>query len=76
MNTRPRSARARELLTALKPALLAALARTADPESAFARFDTLLHGLPAGVQLFSLLKANPWLLDVLAEVCGGAPRLA
>lgn len=71
-----RSARARELLTALKPALLAALARTADPDSAFARFDTLLHGLPAGVQLFSLLKANPWLLDVLAEVCGGAPRLA
>ena len=71
-----RSARARELLTALKPALLAALARTADPDIAFARFDTLLHGLPAGVQLFSLLKANPWLLDVLAEVCGGAPRLA
>ncbi len=71
-----RSARARELLTALKPALLASLARTADPDTAFARFDTLLHGLPAGVQLFSLLKANPWLLDVLAEVCGGAPRLA
>ena len=71
-----RSARARELLTALKPALLAALAKTADPDTAFARFDTLLHGLPAGVQLFSLLKANPWLLDVLAEVCGGAPRLA
>lgn len=71
-----RSARARELLTALKPALLSALARTADPDIAFARFDTLLHGLPAGVQLFSLLKANPWLLDVLAEVCGGAPRLA
>lgn len=71
-----RSARARELLTALKPALLSALARTADPDTAFARFDTLLRGLPAGVQLFSLLKANPWLLDVLAEVCGGAPRLA
>jgi glutamate-ammonia-ligase adenylyltransferase len=71
-----RSARARELLTALMPALLAALGRTADPDVAFARFDTLLRGLPAGVQLFSLLKANPWLLDVLAEVCGGAPRLA
>ncbi len=71
-----RSARARELLTALKPALLSALAKTPDPDAAFARFDTLLRGLPAGVQLFSLLKANPWLLDVLAEVCGGAPRLA
>ena len=33
-----RSARARELLTALKPALLSALARTADPDTAFARF--------------------------------------
>jgi glutamate-ammonia-ligase adenylyltransferase len=71
-----RSPRARELLTALMPALLAALARTADPDVAFARFDALLHGLPAGVQVFSLLKANPWLLDILAEVCGGAPRLA
>jgi glutamate-ammonia-ligase adenylyltransferase len=71
-----RSARARELLTALMPALLAALGRTAEPDIAFARFDTLLHGLPAGVQLFSLLKANPWLLDVLADVAGGAPRLA
>ncbi|BCW89905.1 Bifunctional glutamine synthetase adenylyltransferase/adenylyl-removing enzyme [Alphaproteobacteria bacterium SO-S41] len=71
-----RSPRARELLTALMPALLAALARTADPDVAFARFDALLRGLPAGVQVFSLLKANPWLLDILAEVCGGAPRLA
>ena len=71
-----RSARARELLTALMPALLEALARTADPDVAFARFDSLLAGLPAGVQVFSLLKANPWLLDILAEVCGAAPRLA
>ena len=71
-----RSARARELLTALKPALLSALGKTADPDVAFARFDALLRGLPAGVQLFSLLKANPWLLDILADVCGGAPRLA
>jgi len=64
------------LLTALMPAILAALGRAAEPDIAFARFDTLLHGLPGGVQLFSLLKANPWLLDVLADVCGGAPRLA
>ncbi|MCC6919381.1 MAG: bifunctional [glutamine synthetase] adenylyltransferase/[glutamine synthetase]-adenylyl-L-tyrosine phosphorylase [Alphaproteobacteria bacterium] len=71
-----RSARARELLTALMPALLTALGKTADPDTAFTRFDKLLHGLPAGVQLFSLIKANPWLLDVLAEICGAAPRLA
>ncbi len=71
-----RSARARELLTALMPALLKSLGQTADPDVAFARFDQLLNGLPAGVQLFSLIKANPWLLDILAEVCGAAPRLA
>lgn len=71
-----RSARARELLTALMPALLTALSKTADSDVAFTRFDRLLHGLPAGVQLFSLIKANPWLLDILAELCGTAPRLA
>ena len=55
-----RSARARELLTELMPALLR---RAGDerrsPTSAFARFDEFLARLPAGVQLFSLLHANP-----------------
>jgi glutamate-ammonia-ligase adenylyltransferase len=71
-----RSDRAREKLTALMPALLNALSKTADPDVAFTRFDALLRGLPAGVQLFSLIKANPWLLDILAQLCGTAPRLA
>jgi glutamate-ammonia-ligase adenylyltransferase len=71
-----RSARARELLTDLMPALLKALAATASPDAAFARFDRFLEGLPAGVQLFSLLKAQPALMDLLAEIMGGAPRLA
>ncbi len=71
-----RSARARELLTALMPSILEAFGKTADPDSALARFDGLMRGLPAGVQLFSLLKNNAWLLDILAEICGAAPRLA
>lgn len=71
-----RSARARELLTKLMPALLDALSKTADPQSAFLHFDRLLSGLPAGVQLFSLLLANPDLLSLIAEVAGSAPRLA
>ena len=37
-----RSARARELLTRLMPALLEALAKTADPHSAFTHFDRFL----------------------------------
>jgi glutamate-ammonia-ligase adenylyltransferase len=71
-----RSARARELLTELMPALLDALSRTTHPDAAFQRFDEFLSRLPAGVQLFALLQANPGLLDLIAEVMGGAPRLA
>ncbi len=71
-----RSSRAKELLTELMPALLNALASTGDADQAFLSFDRFLGGLPAGVQLFSLLKANPRLLDLLATILGTAPRLA
>ena len=71
-----RSARTRELLTELMPRLLAALAGMGDADLAFLAFDRFLKGLPAGVQLFSLLKANPKLLDLLATILGSAPRLA
>ena len=71
-----RSVRARELLTELMPILLESLAGTAQPDTAFLRFDGFLSQLPAGVQLFSLFHANPALLLLVAEVMGGAPRLA
>lgn len=71
-----RSARARETLTEITPSLLEALSRTADPDAAFQRFDALVSALPTGVQLFSLLYANPGLLDLVAEIMGDAPRLA
>jgi glutamate-ammonia-ligase adenylyltransferase len=71
-----RSERARELLTELMPALLAALARQQDPDAAFARFDQFLNRLPAGVQILSLLHRNPALLDKVAAVFGAAPLLA
>jgi glutamate-ammonia-ligase adenylyltransferase len=71
-----RSTRARELLTELTPTLLQALARATDPDAAFRRFDAFLAGLPAGVQLFALLHANPALFDLLTEIMGSAPRLA
>ena len=51
-------------------------AATADPDAAFAQFDRFISHLPAGVQLFSLLLANPNLLDLIALICGSAPRLA
>jgi glutamate-ammonia-ligase adenylyltransferase len=71
-----RSERARELLTALMPALLAAFARQPQPDAALMRLDTALARLPTGVQVLSLLARNPALLDRLAFVLGAAPRLA
>ncbi len=71
-----RSARARELLTELMPRLLTTLGQTADPDTAFRRFDDFLRALPAGVQFFALLYSNPALLDLIAEVMGTAPLLA
>jgi glutamate-ammonia-ligase adenylyltransferase len=71
-----RSARARELLTKLTPAILKALGSTADPDTAFIQFDHFLSNLPSGVQLFSLFLARPDFLTLLAKVVGSAPRLA
>ena len=33
-------------------------------------------GLPAGVQVFSLLYQNPWLLEIIAKIMGMAPSLS
>ncbi|MGE3064738.1 MAG: bifunctional [glutamine synthetase] adenylyltransferase/[glutamine synthetase]-adenylyl-L-tyrosine phosphorylase [Hyphomicrobiaceae bacterium] len=71
-----RTARARELLTEVQPLLVEALAKTADPNLAFASFDRFLSELPSGVQLFSLLRRNPNLLALIAAIMGTAPRLA
>jgi glutamate-ammonia-ligase adenylyltransferase len=71
-----RSAEARERLTELTPALLQAFGRTRRADEAILRFDEFLKGLPAGVQLFSLLQSNPALLNMMAMIMGAAPRLA
>ncbi len=71
-----RSPRARERLTEVQPLLVAALADTTDPDRALASFDRFIAELPAGVQLFSLLRANPALLRLLADIMGTAPRLS
>ncbi len=71
-----RSTVARERLTELTPALLEALANTENADQAFLAFDKLVSKLPAGVQLFSLLVAQPRLLNLLAAILGAAPKLA
>ncbi len=70
-----RSAAARERLTEVTPALLDALARDRG-DAAVLAFDRFLARLPAGVQLFALLGSNPWLLSLLADILGSAPRMA
>jgi glutamate-ammonia-ligase adenylyltransferase len=71
-----RSARARELLTELMPALLAALGRTADPNFALRTLERVLARLPAGVEFFAILRSNPGFLSLLADALGTAPNLA
>lgn len=71
-----RTPRARAILKTITPKLVRALKGTADPDAALVKFDEFLKNLPSGVQLFSLLQAHPWLLDVLGEIMGMAPALA
>jgi glutamate-ammonia-ligase adenylyltransferase len=71
-----RTPRARELLTEVQPTLIEVLSRTSDPDQAFVGFDRFLSQLPSGVQLFSLLRNNPRLLRLVADIMGSAPRLA
>ncbi|MFI0846938.1 bifunctional [glutamine synthetase] adenylyltransferase/[glutamine synthetase]-adenylyl-L-tyrosine phosphorylase [Mesorhizobium sp. IMUNJ 23232] len=70
------SAEARERLTELTPALLEAFGKTRRADEALLRFDAFLAGLPAGIQLFSLLQSNPALLKLLATIMSAAPALA
>ncbi len=71
-----RSTKARERLTEITPALLTTLGRLDNADATFAAFDRFVAQLPAGVQIFSLLRSNPGLLDLIALVMGAAPRLA
>lgn len=71
-----RSERARELLTAIMPRLLRAIAESGEPDAAFARFCDFLAGLPSGVTVLSLFQAQPRLLTDLADVLGLAPLMA
>lgn len=71
-----RSAKARERLTEFLPNLLEAFGRTAQPDLALSTFDRVMANMPPGLQLFSMLSANPSLLRLVADIMGTAPRLA
>jgi [glutamine synthetase] adenylyltransferase / [glutamine synthetase]-adenylyl-L-tyrosine phosphorylase len=71
-----RSARAREILTELVPHLLTAFSESGDPDLALSAFDQALGGMPAAVELFSILKSNAKVRQLFSEILGAAPRLA
>ncbi len=70
------SQKARERLTELTPALLECFAASGQADAALLRFDAFVKGLPAGIQLFSMLNSNPHLLSLMMTILTAAPRLA
>ncbi|KPB02293.1 bifunctional [glutamine synthetase] adenylyltransferase/[glutamine synthetase]-adenylyl-L-tyrosine phosphorylase [Ahrensia marina] len=70
------SAKAREQLTALLPSLLDSFAQFGQADETLIKFDKLLAGLPAGMQLFSMLNSNRQLLGLMSKILSSAPRLA
>ncbi|ODT72137.1 MAG: hypothetical protein ABS75_04895 [Pelagibacterium sp. SCN 63-23] len=71
-----RTAAARAHLTELLPALLATLGRAGNADEALARMDNFLSRLPAGVQLFALLRNHEQLRTLLVQFMASAPRMA
>ncbi len=71
-----RSARAREVLTELTPALLEAFAGSGDADAALAAFDGAMAHMNGSVELLSILRSNAHLRELFGDVLGSAPRLA
>ncbi|TGD98966.1 bifunctional [glutamine synthetase] adenylyltransferase/[glutamine synthetase]-adenylyl-L-tyrosine phosphorylase [Methylobacterium nonmethylotrophicum] len=70
------SPRAREVLTELVPALIQALAGTADPDGALAALDRAFARMPASVELLTILRSHERLRLLFADLLGTVPRLA
>ena len=70
------SARAREVLTELVPALLESFSGSGDPDAALLAFDAAMSRMPAAIELMTILKSNDKVRDLFADILGGAPRLA
>ncbi|WP_424981770.1 bifunctional [glutamine synthetase] adenylyltransferase/[glutamine synthetase]-adenylyl-L-tyrosine phosphorylase [Maritalea sp. S77] len=70
-----RADKARQNLTALVPHLLHSLSNARNADEALNRFDIFLSKLPAGVQLFALLRNNERLRHLLVDFMASAPRM-
>lgn len=71
-----RSARSQQLLTSLGPRLLEAMSKAGEPDTAFQRFLEFFSGLNSGVQVMSLMLAEPALTREVISTMAFAPKLA
>ena len=70
------SERARTIIREILHQIIAALGKTPDPDRALARMDQFLETLPQDISFFAMLRAHTWLLRLIADVMGSAPRIA
>lgn len=71
-----RSARSQQLLTSLGPRLLEAMSKAGEPDTAFQRFLEFFSNLKSGVQVMSLMLAEPALTREIIRTMAFAPKLA
>ena len=70
-----RDDRALRLLQALTPSLVIAMCGTQDPDLAIDRFDRMIDRIPDGYQAFTLFQANLHVMETVAEIMVGAPKI-
>ena len=70
-----RSERARVLLNRLMPDILTHFATAPNPDDIFAALAQFIEGLPASVQIFSLLDYNPQLTRLLCDMLVLSPQI-
>ena len=70
-----RSERARALLNRLMPDILINFATAPNPDDIFAALAQFIEGLPASVQIFSLLDYNPQLTKLLCDMLVLSPQI-
>ncbi len=70
-----RSERARVLLNRLMPDILMHFATAPNPDDIFAALAQFIEGLPASVQIFSLLDYNPQLTRLLCDMLVLSPQI-
>ena len=76
---RPRSLRspaAKRAFEGMLPALVQAIAKSADPMRALNQLADVVERLPSGVNLYRLLEARPALTTLLARILAHAPALS